>query len=451
MARVPTVLGFFNEPRSQMGLAAPKAGFVVLGEDPAPLLSQIRSSVMSLPPFREAAAGSGTISLGHGDADGVVRRVPMFIADGENQKYPAMALETLRVVQDAGTYVLKTTQASGEFSAGTQAMTEFKAGQFVVPVTADGQLLIYYSYNDPSLYLSAKDVLTLPDEDLAALIGGHIILFGASASGLRDIRLTALGESVPGVFMHHQIIDQILSGVFLNRPDWATGAEIAALFVVTLIIAAVLPAAGAYVSAGIGALLSFAVFGGSWVAFSRYGILLDPVFPMMVSGLIFLLTTIIIFAVSERERRFIRGAFQRYLAPDLLKTLEAHPESLKLGGEIREMTLMFMDVRGFTPLSEKLTPEELVSFLNRLLSPLSDAIQRRQGAIDKYIGDSIMAFWNAPLDVADHPVKAARAALEMVEIVKELNRTDAFGFKQAENGVGDVNRHRPQQRAGLRG
>ncbi|WP_428686637.1 CHASE2 domain-containing protein [Roseibium sp.] len=438
LSQLPTVLGFFNETRSQMGLPEPKAGFVVLGDDPSPLLNQIRGSVMSLSPYRQVAAGSGTISLGQGDADGVVRRVPMFIADENNQKYPAMALETLRVVQDEGTYILKTNQASGEVSAGTEAMTEFKVGQFQVPVTANGELMIYYSRNDPSLYVSAKDLLSLPDEALAPLIEGHIVLFGTSAAGLRDIRLTALGESVPGVFMHEQIIDQILSGEFLSRPDWATGAELVALFVVTFILAAIMPYSGAYVSVGIGALATASVCAGSWYAFTRYGLLLDPVFPMLVSGLIFLLTTIFVFAISERERRFIRGAFQRYLAPDLLKQLEEKPQSLRLGGEIRFMTFMFLDVRGFTPISEKLTPEELVTFLNRLLSPLSDAIQEREGAIDKYIGDSIMAFWNAPLDVEDHQIKAARAALDMIRILNELNASDAFGFKTEKTGIGDI-------------
>lgn len=438
MAGLPTILGFFNEPRSAMGLPDAKAAYVVLGEDPTPLLNPIRGSVMSLPPYQAVAEGSGTISLGQADSDGVVRQVPMFIAGPNGEKYPALALEALRVALGEGTFVLKTSEASGEFSAGTLAMTEFKVGEFQVPVTANGHLLIYYSRNDPSLYLSARDLLNLPDEELAPLIEGHIVLFGTSAAGLRDIRITALGESVPGVFVHQQILDQILSDTYLSRPDWATGAEIAALFIVTLIIAAILPSAGAIPSALVGAVLSAAVSGGSWFGFARFGLLLDPVFPMLVSGLIFLLTTILMFAFTEREKRFIRGAFQRYLAPDLLRKLEEQPQSLRLGGEIRYMTMMFMDVRGFTPISEKLRPEEVVAFLNRLLSPLSETIQKREGAIDKYIGDSIMAFWNAPLDVTDHPVKAARAALDMIDIVKELNVRDAFGFKSGAARLGEV-------------
>ena len=121
---------------------------------------------------------------------------------------------------------------------------------------------------------------------------------------------------------------------------------------------------------------------------------------------------------------------------DLLAKLENEPDALKLGGEIREMTLMFMDVRNFTSISEKLSPEDLVSFLNTLLSPLSDIIQENEGAIDKYIGDSIMAFWNAPLDVEDHPQKACQAALAMLAKIRQMNESDAFGFRAL--GLGEV-------------
>jgi adenylate cyclase len=210
------------------------------------------------------------------------------------------------------------------------------------------------------------------------------------------------------------------------------------MILITTLIVAVLPFTGAGLSAAFGAVATAAMLLGSWIAFSRYGFLLDPVFPMLTGAAIFLLTTLLLYAVTEREKRFVRGAFQRYLAPDLLKKLEEHPETLRLGGEIREMTLMFMDVRGFTPISERLQPEELVNFLNKLLSPLSEAILAREGAIDKYIGDSIMAFWNAPLAVEDHPIKAARAALEMIEIVGKLNAADQFGFHKPEIGLGNV-------------
>ena len=131
---------------------------------------------------------------------------------------------------------------------------------------------------------------------------------------------------------------------------------------------------------------------------------------------------------SDKEKKFVRQAFSQYLAPELLARLEASPQAMQLGGEDRDITVMFMDVRGFTPISEQMTATELVEFINTLLAPLSDAIQSELGTIDKYIGDSIMAFWNAPLDIADHTARACRAALKMREVVQGLNDSDAFGF-----------------------
>ncbi|MGI9402326.1 MAG: CHASE2 domain-containing protein, partial [Rhizobiaceae bacterium] len=436
MQNMPTVLGFFNVNEAAMELPKQKAGFAFLGDDPKSILQPIEFSVTSLPIFQDAALGNGSITLAV-SADDVVRRVPMFFTDQTNI-YPALAPEALRVVQGAGSYILKTTAASGEVQGLALSMKEFKVGDFIVPVDHTGNMLIYFTKNDPSLYISPKDLLAEDSKKLKPLLEGHIVFVGASASGLRDIRVTALGESVPGVFMHAQIVDQILSGEFLNRPDWAQGAEISAMILTTVLIVLILPFAGAVTSALFGLVFSFAVIGTSWFAFTQYGILLDPLFPMLSGGAIYVLTVFLLFAFTEREKRFVRGAFQRYLAPDLLAKLENNPDSLKLGGEIRELTLLFMDIRGFTPISEKLSPEELVTFLNKLLSPLSDVILKSEGAIDKYIGDSIMAFWNVPLDVEEHPRKAAIAALKMLETVDELNASDAFGFKADGKELGEI-------------
>jgi adenylate cyclase len=437
IGRAPVVLGYFNENDSQLGLPEIKAGFSFLGEDPKPVLPPIRASVKSLKVLEDPASGNGSISLTE-QADDVVRRVPLFLTDGE-KVFPSMVLEALRVVLGEQSYTLKTSYASGEFSGGRLEMTEFRIGsQISAPVDAEGRMIIYNAPNQPELYVSAADVLSLDEAALRPMFENHLVFVGASAAGLRDIRVTALGESVPGVYMHAQVADQILSGAFLNRPNWAKGVELAAMLLISIVTVAILPFAGALASALFGIAMAGLVLGASWYAFAAHGYLIDPLFPMLTGAAIYLLTTILLYAFTEQEKRFVRGAFQRYLAPDLLDKLEKNPESLKLGGEIRNMTLMFMDIRGFTPISERLNPQELVTFLNKLLSPLSEAILRHEGAIDKYIGDSIMAFWNAPLDVEDHPRKAARAALDMMAALKELNERDAFGFHRPEMGLGDV-------------
>ena len=436
IGRAPVILGFFVTPQERT-LPPVKAGFVKLGDDPVPVLSLASGAVASLPAMLDQAVGTGSISLGV-QADDIVRRVPLFLTDGDTRVWPSLAVEALRVALGETTIQLRTSAASGDYSAGSIAMTSFRIGEVVAPVDQRGNMLVYYARNDPALYLSARDLVSKPAEELRPLLEGHLVFVGTSAEGLRDIRVTSLGESVPGVFVHAQIADQILSGQFLSRPDWAKGVEIAAMLLVSVLTVLILPFAGPLLSAMFGALLAVGIGGGSWYAFSAHGLLIDPLFPMASGIAIYLLTTVLLFAFAEREKRFVRGAFQRYLAPDLLHKLEQNPESLKLGGEIRDMTLMFMDVRGFTPISEKLDPQQLVTFLNRLLSPLTEAIQSHEGAIDKYIGDSIMAFWNAPLDVDDHPRKAALAALDMLRIVRELNASDAFGFHDPAMGLGDV-------------
>jgi adenylate cyclase len=163
------------------------------------------------------------------------------------------------------------------------------------------------------------------------------------------------------------------------------------------------------------------IVGGAWLAFLGWGLLIEPVVPSLSAGFVFASVLGILYFTGDREKRFVRQAFSQYLAPELVRKLEEAPSLLKLGGDTKPLSIMFMDVRNFTPLAESMSADEVVAFLNGLLSPLSDAILDEQGTIDKYIGDSIMAFWNAPVEVSDHPLRACRAALAMRTIVDELN------------------------------
>lgn len=437
IAGAPVALGFFDSRGDSGHAAAKKAGISWLGADLAGKLHRLSGTIASLPRLQQSARGSGTISLGGAELDDVVRQVPLFVGDsaGENAVYPALALESLRLALESATgdrhsFLLKTTLSGTEASGGQAAITEGRIGSFIFPLTADGALTLYYAPEEPARLVSAASVLTSDPAALTARLEGKIALVGASAVGLRDIRTTTLRERVPGVAIHAQIIDQIMEGAFLSRPDWAPGLEWVLTALVALTMVVVLPLIGPVAAAVFGAFCVIVIAGISWFAFARYGMLIDPAVPVAMGLLSYLLTTILLYAFTEREKRFIRSAFQHYLAPELINRLEAAPERLKLGGEIRDMTLMFIDVRDFTAISEHLAPEEVVAFLNDLLSPLSDIIQAHEGAIDKYIGDSIMAFWNAPLDVAGHPEKACRAALAILAEVDRLNAADTFGFRQ---------------------
>jgi adenylate cyclase len=175
-------------------------------------------------------------------------------------------------------------------------------------------------------------------------------------------------------------------------------------------------------------LITALALAASWVAFSEWGLLFDPLAPIIAGSIIHFAATSFRILVIDRERREVRRAFGQYLSPSLLHRIEHNPDALRLGGDDRELTVMFVDVRGFTTLSERLQPAEVVRFLNTLLDALSRHVVAHEGTLDKFIGDSIMAFWNAPVDVADHPAKAVRAALAMRETLAGLNATDAFGF-----------------------
>lgn len=437
LKKAPTIIGFFGSRKPNDIRPLSGAGFVFAGSDPKKSLVFMEGSIVSLPLLQEAATGVASVSLTGGRTSDVIRRVPLFLTDGDNI-YPTLSMEALRIATGASTYVLKTTEASGEISAGTSAVVAAKVGDFVIPTTASGELQLYYGYDNPDDYVSADRLISPDYRDLAPLIDGHIVFVGTSAVGLSDLRVTSLGQTVPGVSLHAQLIKQVVTGNYLQRPDWADGAEMAMAVVITLLMMMVLPFTGAFVSALFGAFCAAGVAAVSWYAFDHYGVLIEPLFAMLTGGAVYLVSVTLTFAATERERRFIRSAFQQYLSPTLMKKLEAFPEQLVLGGEIRSITMMFLDVRNFTGISEKLKPTELVAFINELFSPLSEIVQDREGAIDKYIGDSIMAFWNAPLDVPEHERKACRAALEMVEAVEKMNRDDAFGFRRNSIDIPDI-------------
>jgi adenylate cyclase len=237
-----------------------------------------------------------------------------------------------------------------------------------------------------------------------------------------------LGRNFPGVAIHAQVLEQILSNTFLNRADWVSGLELVGFAGLGLLLLLAVILAGPFwslvVALGFGGLVA----GGAWAMYLHQRLLLDPSFPLL--GL-FTLYSAMLFArylTADRDRRKIRAAFSHYVAPALLAEIERNRASLKLGGEIRELTVMFADVRGFTSLSENTTPRELVGTLNILFSALGEEITRRSGTIDKFIGDAIMAFWNAPLDVEDHPRMACLAALGMRESLARLNESNGFGL-----------------------
>lgn len=428
----PIVLGF-GISNSGSYLPPVKAGFAYLGERTLDAPPHMKAATPILPALAENASGIGHISLNPGRSSATVRTVPLLLSDGA-QFYPSLALEALRIAQGASTYIVAGADIPG-------VITEIKVGDFIIPTTASGELWLYFGRDDARRYISAKDLLgsSEPDTALKATLEGSIVFIGSSAAALQDIRTSALGENVPGVSIHAQILEQVLSGKYLSRPDWTSGLEIFAIAAIGALIVLLTVLMSPIVALVAGLLLTGCALAGSWLAATFAGILVDPVAPIVAGTVTHFAATGFRVLVVDRERRAIRRAFGQYLSPSLLYRVEHNRDALKLGGDDKEITVMFVDVRGFTAISEQLSPSEVVRFLNTLFDALSRHVTEHDGTLDKFIGDSIMAFWNAPLDVANHPTKAANAALAMRKTLAALNDQDAFGFgqtRQVRIGIG---------------
>ncbi len=422
IAGKPVVLGFAVTNSGTREKPPVKAGFAFTGESPLSAPPLFVTTAPILPELQEAAAGIGNISFDPTSTT-VIRRIPMLLSDGQ-QLYPSLALEALRVAQGASTYLVANAPEV------ENSIASIRVGDFSVETAATGAMWLHYAKDTKDRYVSVKRIIEETEAPATReLISGNIVLIGTSAAGLQDVRTTSLGEVVPGVSIHAQAVEQILAGTFLSRPDWADGLEILGIAGLGLAVVLLAGFVSPIMALFVGIVAAAGSAGGAWAAFNYERFLLDPVFPA-ASGLIALFTMIAFrFLVTDRERRTIRRAFSQYLAPSVLRRIETSRDALRLGGDERQLTLLFMDIRSFTPISEGLSPTELVDFLNKLLNELSKPTINNEGTLDKFIGDSIMAFWNAPLDVDNHPAKAAMAALGMRVALKELNDTDAFRLK----------------------
>ncbi|GJD53768.1 hypothetical protein OPKNFCMD_6546 [Methylobacterium crusticola] len=429
LASAHAVLGFASLPEPRGSLLPPRATIAFAGPDPTAALVAARGGVSPIARLAAAAEGLGSISLTLGATEGIVRRVPMLYAIG-GRIYPSLSLEALRLNDRAGTITVRSVESPGVADRAAVSVIALRTGSHTIPVTGSGEMWVRFQRERADRYVSAAEVLD--PERAPALrdrIGGKVVLVGTSAAGLLDLRVTPLGEQVPGVSIHAQAIDQIIGRDFLERPDWADGFELCLTLVVALGMTLLLLRLGAKFSFLVGGAITASILAASWTAFAQFGLLVDPTYPAVAGLIVYVAVNGQLYIATDQQKRFIRQAFSQYIAPALVHRIEQHPDALKLGGDIRELSILFLDIRDFTALSETLTAPQLITFLNRLFTPISDIILEEFGTIDKYIGDSVMAFWNAPVDVRDHAAAACRAALRVQAAVAAMNATDALGLE----------------------
>jgi adenylate cyclase len=395
-----------NQPKPKLDWAAPDDAVYALPDYPG--------AVSNLPVLEDAAAGVGNVGF-EPDYDFIIRSVPMLFRRGTSL-LPSLSLEALRVAQKENKIAVKTV---GKLGDDEHAITALKVGRLRIPLDRNGHVYAYYTQDETSRVIPAWKLFD-PSFDASGLEGA-ITLIGTSAAGLKDIRPTPLDPAAPGVDVHANILEQVITGEFLVRPDWAIGAEIALLALLGLAMLLALERGGAVWSGPLAGLTIAGLIGASWLAFTRWHWLLDPVFPTLGVAAVYASWSSVVFVRTELDKRRITDTFGRYLSPKVVAKLAEKPGAVELGGETREMTFHFCDIRGFTTISEKFDPHGLTVFINNFLTPMTETILEHDGTIDKYMGDCIMAFWNAPMDVPEHARQACRAALKMHARLKELN------------------------------
>lgn len=387
-----------------------KAAFAEVGDRTRFFVPHFEGVVEPLPMLSAAALGIGVVTWVP-DRDLIVRRVPLVFQAGDHL-VPSLALETLRVAQRASTVTIRSSNASGETAFGQPSgVNTVRVGDRAFQTDPDSSVRIRYAGARPERYVPFWKLME--DEATQDALRGRVVLVGSSAAALSDLRSTPMQDSVPGVEVHAELLEQMLAGVRLSRPDFAPGIELALLVTLALFAAALGRRLAPLPAFSLVLLLIPAMGGLSWLAFSRFDLLLDPSLPGAGMLGAYFAGTLLRYRQSDGEKRQIRAAFSHYVAPAIVRAIAADPARLKLGGETKMLTVLFSDLRDFTARSEDMPAESVIRFLNTLHTPLTEAVLEEQGTVDKYIGDGLMAFCNAPLDLPDHVDRACRTALAM--------------------------------------
>ncbi|MFH1138059.1 MAG: CHASE2 domain-containing protein [Pseudomonadota bacterium] len=381
---------------------------------PAPV--EFQDLTPPMPILRKAAWGLGFIGI-EPEADGVVRRMRP-LAGFRGQVYPTLALEAF--LKTAG------------LDQAVQTADGLVIGGSIAPLDGEGQALIKYyggegAYRDYSFAALVKAALDRMRGEKPMVDPGEfkdkIVFIGAKAAGLWDLRSTPMAEDLPGVEIHAAFLNNILEGDFIRSvPAWIKTGVIILLLIATLCAAIFAPSA--LVGAGLAVLLSGLFLGAVFLAF-RQNYWMEFLSPLGAQAGVFILATVVNYYGEGREKKAVKGAFSLYLSPQVVATVLEHPELLSLGGSRRVMSVFFSDLAGFTSISEALTPEDLVSLLNKYLSLMTENIMHWGGTVDKFEGDAIMAFWGAPLVQDDHAFRACNSALEQQKIMEGF-RTKAL-------------------------
>ena len=366
------------------------------------------------------------------DDDGVFRRVPLLQEhDGQLYESLAMALARTAIGSPQIELIVETNVDNNDLF-----LEWIKIGDFRIPVDESGNALVPYIGKQKSFdYISASDVLNKTvDIDW---LKDKIALFGTSAPGLLDLRTTPLEAAYPGVEIHANIIQGILDQRIMHKPGYTKGFEFILLVVLGLLLTFLLP----WLSATWGVVVSISMVSllitSNMLAWTQFQMVLPIATPVLLTVVLFTLQMIYGFFIESRGKRQLAHLFGQYVPPELVNEMSKKMEEINLDGEIKNMSVLFSDVRNFTTISESMEPKELTDLINGFLTPITEIIHNQRGTIDKYMGDAVMAFWGAPLDDSQHALHAMNAAMIMTERMHDLRQEfGARGWPEIKIGVG---------------
>ena len=414
LKRTPTIIGMI--PTNDKINTAVSRGVAIIGKSWKGWVYQYSGAIGPIPLLAKNAHAVGMMIIAP-EKDGVVRRMPLVIAVGD-KLYPSMSMEILRMAAGDISYQMK---------VGIAGVEKLRIPKFkMIDTDAHGNIWLDFKWRTPTYAMHEK----LPD------LKGKIVLVSLTASGLDSPVPTPVG-----VIHSHDLIGAslatMMTGRNITRPYWTNVAELGVSFGVALALMVVVLLLPWYFGAALMPASLYGLFYGSSYLFTKHDYLVDWSYPVLTVFVAWAIAAFLRFMEEFRLRQQIKKQFEHYLAPEMVRRLQKNPELLKLGGERREMSFLFMDIVGFTPISEHYKnnddPEGLVEVINDYLSRMTRIVLKNGGTVDKYMGDCIMAFWNAPLDCENHAEMAVRTSIECAIETEELKKS----FK--ERGLPEIN------------
>jgi len=363
-----------------------------------------RQETFPIPSLMTAAAAIGHVN-NFAEVDGSTRYEALII-ESRGYYYPSLAIEAVRIAAGLDPSALAT--AFGD---------SVQLADIVIPTDARSRVLIDYAGPEATIpHVPAADVLQGKGLER---VKDRAVFIGATAPGLYDLRVTPFSTAMPGVEKHANMAANILDRRFIVRPVWGEFVEAAAIVLFPVLLALVLPALRPYASIAMTVVIWAGLFGAGHYAF-RQGQWVNLVYPSLALLLTFIAITVYRFFTEERQRQYTRRAFQQYVSPEVVEQIMQNPQALQFGGELRNLTVLFSDIRDFTTFTEKNDPQLVVQMLREYLTEMTRIVIEEGGTLDKYIGDAVMAEFGAPIAYPDHAVRGCRAALRMAAEVERL-------------------------------